>query len=345
MEPARREGILSATRAWTDGRQVGLDPRSAMDVGDEHPIQPVPGSSHGLLAQGESSRLRKSLLDICVSSGAAPVASDSPPSSCPPRPYQISHRSSGSMPTFCGGELAAGQNAAQMPANVSWQTEDGAEREGACGAQLMARTGDSGVATDQPPPSAGLKRAHPTDAFMRELAPSTSTTGSWLVREREQSRPRTSLAAAQCGSVFGQAGTTQACGAPKGTLLNNLLNNRHMHSERVPPLTVTRHSHAARACQRARRCCFGRTCASRSTPPSLPAVGPFDAGHRLLGRTPLPHDPGRVSGPCACALPPPADADRHGRCAPRTRREQIFGRLSGTQGSGHFPRMPAGRPR
>ena len=122
------------------------------------------------------------------------------------------------MPTFCGGELAAGQNAAQMPANVSWQTEDGAEREGACGAQLMARTGDSGVATDQPPPSAGLKRAHPTDAFMRELAPSTSTTGSWLVREREQSRPRTSLAAAQCGSVFGQAGTTQAR-VPLGVLL------------------------------------------------------------------------------------------------------------------------------
>ena len=234
MDPARRQGSLSATRAWTDGRQVGLDPRSAMDVDNEHPMQPVPGSSPSLLAQGESARLRSSQQDDCVPPGAAPVASDSPPSSCPPRPCQIAHRSSGPMPTFSGGELAAGQYAAQMPANVTWQAEAGAEREGACGAQLMARPGDSGVATDQLPPSAGSKRAYPTsaptDAYMRALdAPaSTSTSGAWL--DRDQCRLRTSLAA-QPGSVFGQAGTTQACGAPKSTLLNNLLNNRHMHSD------------------------------------------------------------------------------------------------------------------
>ena len=68
-------------------------------------------------------------------------------------------------------------------------------------------------------------RAYPSDAFMCELDASTmansstSTTGAWLAGD--QCRLRTNLAA-QHGSVSSQAGTTRACGDPKGTLLNNL---------------------------------------------------------------------------------------------------------------------------
>ena len=106
--PTRARGPMAAK--WP------LDPWSAMHVDDEHPVQPVPGSSTSLLAQREYARLQSSQLDDCVPPGAAPVASDSPPSSCPPRPCLIAHRSSCPMPLFSGGKLAAGQTAAQMPA-------------------------------------------------------------------------------------------------------------------------------------------------------------------------------------------------------------------------------------
>jgi hypothetical protein len=70
MDPARREGFHSATRARTDGRQVGLDPRRAMAVGDQHPIQLVPGSSPGRLAQREYACLQSSQVSELRAAGS-----------------------------------------------------------------------------------------------------------------------------------------------------------------------------------------------------------------------------------------------------------------------------------
>ena len=141
------------------------DPWSAMHVDDEHPVQPVPGSSTSLLAQREYARLQSSQLDDCVPPGAAPVASDSPPSSCPPRPCPIAHRSSCPMPLFSGGKLAAGQTAAQMPADVTWQAKDDAGHDGARSALLVANTALVPAAPAKTPPYAALRtQAQPVAA-------------------------------------------------------------------------------------------------------------------------------------------------------------------------------------
>jgi len=69
------------------------------------------------------------------------------------------------MPLFSDGKLAAGLNAAQMPADVTWQADDGAGHDGARSAHQVANTAHVPAAPAKTPPPAALRpRAQPVAA-------------------------------------------------------------------------------------------------------------------------------------------------------------------------------------
>ena len=76
------------------------------------------------------------------------------------------------MPLFSDGKLAAGLNAAQMPADVTWQADDGAGHDGARSAHQVANTAHVPAAPAKTPPPAALrKRAQPVAAAPKVLPP------------------------------------------------------------------------------------------------------------------------------------------------------------------------------
>jgi hypothetical protein len=186
---------------------------------------PLPGSAHGLHDQGGSR-------DAFDAQSARHVPGTQPPwFSSAPLPAGAKRPAAAYLP-FADAEfldsldepVAAG-SLAESTVRSTWRATDAPELAAGAAAIPVERAAHPSAVADHAPPSAGSKRAYPSDAFMCELDASTmansstSTTGAWLAGD--QCRLRTSLAA-QHGSVSSQAGTTRACGDPKGTLLNNL---------------------------------------------------------------------------------------------------------------------------